>query len=127
MAEAIEKQLGPVDICTAMRSGYAAIRGLFRAGRGVRSRHLARDHGGQSRRCLSGGAGDRRPHGKRGRGSIIQTASIYGVSGRTSASTKARNILAVRFNTPPVYSASKAGVIGLTRHLAAYWGPAAYA
>ena len=59
---------------------------------------------------------------ERGRGSIIQTASIYGVVAPDQRIYEGSQYLGRQINTPPVYSASKAGVIGLTRHLAAYWG-----
>jgi NAD(P)-dependent dehydrogenase (short-subunit alcohol dehydrogenase family) len=54
-------------------------------------------------------------------GSIIQTASIYGVMGPDHRIYKDSLYLGRKINTPAVYSASKAGVIGLTRHLATYW------
>ena len=60
---------------------------------------------------------------KRGRGSIIQTASIYGVVGPDQRIYEGSEYLGRPINTPPVYSASKAGIIGLTRYLATYWGP----
>ncbi|MDO8307725.1 MAG: SDR family oxidoreductase [Actinomycetota bacterium] len=61
----------------------------------------------------------------RGFGSIINTASIYssemGVDHRIypipDESTP-------RMNSPVAYSAAKAGVVGLTKYLAAYWAPA---
>jgi NAD(P)-dependent dehydrogenase (short-subunit alcohol dehydrogenase family) len=58
----------------------------------------------------------------RGRGSIIQTASIYGVVGPDQRIYEGSEYLGRPINTPPVYSASKAGLIGLTRYFAAYWG-----
>jgi NAD(P)-dependent dehydrogenase (short-subunit alcohol dehydrogenase family) len=58
----------------------------------------------------------------RGRGSIIQTASIYGVVGPDQRIYEGSEYLGRPINTPPVYSASKAGLMGLTRYLAAYWG-----
>ncbi len=57
----------------------------------------------------------------RQRGSIIQTASIYGVLGPDQRIYEGSEYLGGAINTPPVYSTSKAGVIGLTRHLATYW------
>jgi NAD(P)-dependent dehydrogenase (short-subunit alcohol dehydrogenase family) len=51
-----------------------------------------------------------------GGGSIINTSSIYGVVGPDQRVYEGSSI-----NTPAVYSASKAGVIGLTRYLATYW------
>jgi len=59
---------------------------------------------------------------ERGRGSIVQIASIYGLLGADQRIYEGSNYLGRPINTPPVYSASKAGIIGLTRHLAAYWG-----
>ncbi|MBI2095276.1 MAG: SDR family oxidoreductase [Candidatus Omnitrophica bacterium] len=56
---------------------------------------------------------------RRGRGSIIQTASIYGLVApdpRIYPDPRA-------MSAPAVYTVSKAGVIGLTKHLAAVWGP----
>jgi NAD(P)-dependent dehydrogenase (short-subunit alcohol dehydrogenase family) len=57
----------------------------------------------------------------RGSGSIINTTSIYasdmGVDQRIYPSGTAE-----RMNAPASYSASKAGVVGLTRYLATYWG-----
>jgi len=50
-------------------------------------------------------------------GSIIQTSSIYGVVApdqRVYAGSQ-------QMNSPAVYSASKAAVIGLSKHLATYW------
>jgi NAD(P)-dependent dehydrogenase (short-subunit alcohol dehydrogenase family) len=59
---------------------------------------------------------------ERGAGSIIQTASIYGVVAPDQRIYEGSRYLEREINTPAVYSASKAGVIGLTRHLATYWG-----
>lgn len=58
---------------------------------------------------------------QRGRGSIIQTASIYGAMAPDQRIYEGSEYLGRPINTPAVYSASKAGVIGLTRHLATYW------
>ncbi len=54
-------------------------------------------------------------------GSIIQTASIYGVGAPDHRIYKGSSYLGRQINTPAVYTASKAAVIGLTKHLATYW------
>ncbi len=56
-------------------------------------------------------------------GSIIQTASIYGVMGPDHRIYKGSFYFDREINTPAVYTASKAAVIGLTKHLATYWAP----
>ncbi len=58
---------------------------------------------------------------EQGRGSIIQTASIYGVVAPDQRIYAGSEYEGHEINTPAVYSASKAGVIGLTKYLAAYW------
>jgi len=55
-------------------------------------------------------------------GSIIQTASIYGVVAPDQRIYEGSQYLDRAINTPAVYSASKAAVIGLTKYLASYWG-----
>jgi len=58
----------------------------------------------------------------RGRGSIIQTASIYGSSmGPDQSIYGGSEYMGVSINTPPVYPASKGGVVALTKYLATYW------
>lgn len=57
--------------------------------------------------------------GKGGR--IIQTASIYGLVGPDSRIYEGSDYLGGPINTPAVYSASKAAVIGLTKWLATHW------
>lgn len=54
-------------------------------------------------------------------GSIIQTASIYGVMAPDHRIYEGSFYLDRQINTPAVYSASKAAVIGLTKYLATYW------
>lgn len=54
-------------------------------------------------------------------GSIIQTASIYGVMAPDHRIYEGSFYLGREINTPAVYTASKAAVIGLTKHLATYW------
>lgn len=54
-------------------------------------------------------------------GSIIQTASIYGLLAPDHRIYEGSLYLGRQINTPAVYTASKAAVIGLTRHLATYW------
>ena len=61
---------------------------------------------------------------ERRRGSIIQTASIYGLLAPDQRIYEGSDYLGRPINTPAIYSASKAGVIGLTRYLASYWGAA---
>src|SRR3990167_819003 len=55
-------------------------------------------------------------------GAIIQTASLYSLLGPDQRIYKGSHYLGGEINTPAVYTASKAGVIGLTKHLAALWG-----
>jgi len=58
----------------------------------------------------------------RGRGgSIVQTASIYGVMASDNRIYEGSEYRGHAINNPAVYSASKAGVVGLTRWLATYW------
>ena len=57
-------------------------------------------------------------------GSIIQTASIYGVVGSDKRIYEGSFYLDRQISNPAVYSASKAAVVGLTRHLASNWGDA---
>jgi NAD(P)-dependent dehydrogenase (short-subunit alcohol dehydrogenase family) len=59
----------------------------------------------------------------RRQGSIIQTASIYGVMGADQRIYEGSEYNGRPINTPPVYAASKAGVVGLTRYLATLWAP----
>jgi NAD(P)-dependent dehydrogenase (short-subunit alcohol dehydrogenase family) len=54
-------------------------------------------------------------------GSIIQTSSIYGLVASDSRIYEGSEYLGTQINTPAVYAASKAAVIGLSRYLAAYW------
>ena len=54
-------------------------------------------------------------------GSIIQTASIYGVLAPDQRIYEGSRYLEREINTPAVYTTSKAAVIGLTRHLSTYW------
>jgi NAD(P)-dependent dehydrogenase (short-subunit alcohol dehydrogenase family) len=59
-------------------------------------------------------------HGKGG--SIVQTASIYGIMAPDQRIYENSEYMGVEINTPAVYSASKGAVIALSRYLAAYWG-----
>ena len=59
----------------------------------------------------------------RGYGAIVQTASVYGLMGPDQRIYEGSEYLGRAINTPAVYTASKAGVIGLTKHLATYWAP----
>lgn len=54
-------------------------------------------------------------------GSIIQTASIYGIVGPDHRIYEGSSYLGGPINTPAVYSAAKAAVIGLTKWLSTYW------
>lgn len=54
-------------------------------------------------------------------GSIIQTASIYGVMGPDNRIYEGSSYMGRRINTPAVYSASKGAVVALTKYLATYW------
>ena len=54
-------------------------------------------------------------------GSIVQTASIYGVMAPDHRIYEGSSYLGRQINTPAVYSTSKAAVIGLSQYLATYW------
>lgn len=54
-------------------------------------------------------------------GSIIQTSSIYGVMGPDNRIYEGSYYLDQQINTPAIYSASKGGVVALTKYLATYW------
>lgn len=58
----------------------------------------------------------------RGRGGVIvQTSSIYGLVGPDSRIYEGSDYLGGPINTPAVYAASKAAVVGLTKWLATHW------
>ena len=54
-------------------------------------------------------------------GSIIQTASIYGIMASDKRIYEGSFYLGRQISNPAVYSTSKAAVVGLTKYLAAYW------
>ena len=54
-------------------------------------------------------------------GSVIQTGSIYGLVGPDPRIYEGSDYLGGAINTPAVYAASKAAVVGLTRYLATHW------
>ncbi|MEO8261550.1 MAG: SDR family oxidoreductase [Pseudolysinimonas sp.] len=58
---------------------------------------------------------------ERGRGSIVHTSSIYALMGPDQRIYEGSEYLGRPINSPPVYSASKGGVVGLTHYLATYW------
>ena len=55
---------------------------------------------------------------ERKQGNIINISSIYGVLGPDPRIYEGSRYLDQQINTPPIYSASKAGVVGFTRYLA---------
>jgi len=59
---------------------------------------------------------------KRNIGNIILTGSIYGQMGPDQRIYQGSQYLGQEIRSPAVYSASKAGLAGLARHLAAMWG-----
>lgn len=62
------------------------------------------------------------PMAERGQGSIVNTLSIYGMVGPDQRIYEGSHHLGKPVNSPAVYGASKAGLWGLTRYLAVYWG-----
>lgn len=58
-----------------------------------------------------------------GAGSVIQTASIYGIVAPDFSIYEGSSYCGQPITTPAVYAASKAAVIGLSRYLSVYWGP----
>jgi NAD(P)-dependent dehydrogenase (short-subunit alcohol dehydrogenase family) len=54
-------------------------------------------------------------------GSIIQTSSIYGVVAPDQRIYEGSEYEGRAINTPAVYAATKAAVVGLTKYLATYW------
>ena len=62
------------------------------------------------------------PMAQRGYGSIVNTLSIYGIVAPDQRIYEGSEYQGRPINTPAIYSASKAGLWGLTRYLAAYWG-----
>jgi NAD(P)-dependent dehydrogenase (short-subunit alcohol dehydrogenase family) len=54
-------------------------------------------------------------------GSIIQTASIYGILASDKRIYEGSFYLGRQIGNPGVYSTSKAAVVGLTKYLAAHW------
>lgn len=123
MADRVERELGPIDILHnttqkngAKLDGYFAPMDTFNltTWREVMSVNL------DGAFLVAQEIGKRMA--ERGGGSIIQTASIYGIMGPDQRIYEGSEYLGRPINTPAVYSASKAGVCGLTRYLAAYWG-----
>jgi len=58
----------------------------------------------------------------RGAGSIINFLSIYGIAAPDQRIYDGALYEGRAINTPAIYSASKAGLWGLTKYLASYWG-----
>jgi NAD(P)-dependent dehydrogenase (short-subunit alcohol dehydrogenase family) len=56
-------------------------------------------------------------------GCIVNISSIYGVVGADQRIYAGSEQFGANMGLPAVYAASKAGILGLTRHLAAAWGP----
>lgn len=59
---------------------------------------------------------------ERAEGSIVNTLSIYGIVAPDQRIYEGSLYEGQAINTPAIYSASKAGLWGLTRYLSSYWG-----
>lgn len=59
---------------------------------------------------------------ERGSGNVVNTLSIYGIVAPDQRIYEGSEYLGRAINTPAIYAASKAGLWGLTKYLAAYWG-----
>ncbi|SFZ78879.1 SDR family oxidoreductase [Chitinimonas taiwanensis] len=59
---------------------------------------------------------------EQGCGSIVNVLSIYGIAAPDQRIYEGSEYLGRAINTPAVYSASKAGLWGLTHYLSSYWG-----
>lgn len=59
---------------------------------------------------------------ERGQGAIVNTLSIYGIVAPDQRIYEGSLYEGRAINTPAIYSASKAGLWGLTKYLASYWG-----
>ena len=57
-----------------------------------------------------------------GSGSVVNVLSIYGIVAPDQRIYEGSEYLGRAINTPAVYSASKAGLWGLTSYLSSYWG-----
>lgn len=64
------------------------------------------------------------PMATAGRGAIVNVLSIYGIVAPDQRIYEGSLYEGRAINTPAVYSASKAGLWGLTKYLASYWGAA---
>lgn len=62
------------------------------------------------------------PMAERGRGSIVNLLSIYGIVAPDQSIYEGSSYEGHAINTPAVYSTSKAAVWGLTKYLSTYWG-----
>jgi NAD(P)-dependent dehydrogenase (short-subunit alcohol dehydrogenase family) len=62
------------------------------------------------------------PMARRGRGAVVNTLSIYGIVAPDQRIYEGSEYEGRAINTPAIYSASKAGLWGLTQYLASYWG-----
>lgn len=60
---------------------------------------------------------------KAGRGSVINVGSIYGSVSPDQSLYEFRRQQGEIFFKPVAYSASKSGILNLTRYLSTYWGP----
>lgn len=122
MAEEVESKLGPVDIlhnnaATKGSSLEAFFEPLDTFSLDTWSEIMAVNLDGMF--LVARTVGERMA--LRRRGSIIQTASIYGAMGPDQRIYEGSSYMDRPINTPAVYSASKSGVLGLTRYLATYW------
>lgn len=59
---------------------------------------------------------------RRSRGAIVNVLSVYGIVAPDQRIYEGSEYLGQAINTPAVYSASKAGLWGLTSYLSSYWG-----
>lgn len=59
---------------------------------------------------------------RRGSGAIVNVLSVYGVVAPDQRIYEGSEYLGRGINTPAIYSASKAGLWGLTTYLSSYWG-----
>jgi NAD(P)-dependent dehydrogenase (short-subunit alcohol dehydrogenase family) len=127
-AEAIEADLGPVSILlNNAASKTRDVDAFFAPGRNIRSGNLAGDHVRQPRRHVQRGAGVRNPDGRARLWQHCPDRLDLRLMAPDQRIYEGSEYLGRAINTPAVYTASKAGVIGLTKHLATYWARTACA